>query len=119
AWLISEQRVRPWEIVAVTFTNKAAGEMRDRVIAMTGTPDVNVSTFHSFGARFLRREAERLGLKRDFSIYDQGDSQSLMRRLLKEKKIAPETMRPGALAHLVSEFKNNAISPQQALQKAV
>src|SRR3954468_1068373 len=72
AWLL-EQGVRPYNILAITFTNKAAGEMRQRVEALVPQSRVWISTFHSLGARLLRQHGERLGLERTFTIYDQTD----------------------------------------------
>src|SRR5215831_13747732 len=71
-WLL-EQGVKPWSILAITFTNKAAGEMRQRVDALVPGHRVWISTFHSLGARLLRQYADRLGLDRSFTIYDQND----------------------------------------------
>src|SRR5437660_8075997 len=81
AWLL-QQGVRPWNILAITFTNKAAGEMRQRVEALVPNSRVWVSTFHSLGARLLRQYAERLGLDRNFTIYDQSDRTRLVKASL-------------------------------------
>jgi len=118
AWLIEQHRVSPWSILAVTFTNKAAGEMRDRVVQLTGSSGVVVSTFHSFGARFLRMEADRLGLKKDFSIYAQSDALSLLRRILKEADVDTQAIKPTMVAHAISANKNAGITPDQALSTA-
>ncbi len=89
AYLVTVRHVPPWAILAVTFTNKAAGEMRERLAPMLGDTEEFygrpwVSTFHSMGASILRREGEKLGLGRDFTIYDDGDQMSLARRVLRE-----------------------------------
>src|SRR6516162_10232659 len=81
AYLI-EQGVRPWNILAITFTNKAAGEMRQRVEALLPGNRVWVSTFHSLGARLLRQYADRLGLDRNFTIYDQADRTRLVKQAI-------------------------------------
>src|SRR5579871_3074554 len=96
AWLL-QQGVRPGNILAITFTNKAAGEMRQRVEALVPGSRVWISTFHSFGARILRQYADRLGLDRNFTIYDQNDRARIVKRSLEDAGInnahfTPETI---------------------------
>ena len=115
AYLVREKGVRPWSILAVTFTNKAAGEMRERLTPMLapmlgateefyGRPWV--STFHSMGASILRREGERLGLGRDFTIYDDGDQISLARRVLRELNREADAGAARDLLSTVDRHKN-------------
>jgi len=86
ARLVSEEGVVPWRILAVTFTNKAAGEMRERLVALLGiaAAELWVQTFHAFGARFLRREAARARLSPSFPIYDDTDQLRLVKGILAE-----------------------------------
>ncbi|MBE7490959.1 MAG: UvrD-helicase domain-containing protein [Planctomycetes bacterium] len=109
AWMIS-QGIKPWHILAMTFTNKAAAEMKQRVERWHPNAGAQVSTFHSFGAFLLRREAEALGYARDFTIYDTDDRLSLVRRIMKEKSIDAAFVSPGAAANLISDAKNRGIS---------
>src|SRR5437762_3806 len=96
AWLL-EQGVKPWNILAITFTNKAAGEMRQRVEALVPGNRVWVSTFHSLGARLLRQYADRLGIDRNFTIYDVDDRNKLVKDALAasgidDVKFSPERL---------------------------
>src|SRR5437868_8477801 len=96
AWLIKEQAVSPFEILAITFTNKAADEMKSRVAALVGpvAQKMWVSTFHSACVRILRRDASRLGYKSSFPIFDQADAVRLPGCVLRELDIAPQKFPP-------------------------
>ena len=121
AWLIG-QGVRPWDIVAITFTNKAADEMRERVVQLCGAESMErglwVSTFHAMCARILRHHADRLGYTSQFSIYDTGDGLSLIRRLTKELEIPKEDNPPGAYLGAISNMKNDMMSPEAVAEEA-
>ncbi|HVL63616.1 MAG TPA: UvrD-helicase domain-containing protein [Actinomycetota bacterium] len=108
-----EQGVSPHSILAITFTNKAAGEMKRRVVDLVGPIGENmwVSTFHSACVKILRRDADRLGMPRSFSIYDGSDSERLVKLCLKELDIDPKRMPPRAALAAVSDAKNRLVSP--------
>ena len=114
AYLLAARDVRPGQILAITFTNKAAGEMRDRVAALVGARSkaMWVSTFHSACVRILRREASHVGLKSTFSIYDAADSQRLMSMVMRDLDLDPKRYRPRAFSAQVSNLKNELIDDE-------
>ena len=115
AYLISEYNVNPWNILALTFTNKAAGEMRERVdsIVGAGADDIWVSTFHSTCVRILRRYIEALGYSRSFTIYDGDDQRTLMRDILKYLQLDPKKYKERAVLSAISSAKDELITPEQ------
>jgi len=115
AYLIGVMGIRPWQILAVTFTNRAAGELRERIIALVGPEagkEVEAGTFHSLCARVLRRDGEAIGVDRRFVIYDADDQQQLMKQILREEGIdAKGETRPAAILGAVSRAKNEMLDP--------
>ncbi len=114
-------RVRPERILAVTFTNKAAGEMQERVTSLLGKKreeKPEISTFHSLCVRILRRNINHLGYPTSFAIYDQGDQESVARSALREIRVPETALRPGELLNLISRWKTASIHPEQAASLA-
>ncbi len=114
AYLIRVCGVDPARIMAVTFTNKAAQEMRGRLVALIGArlSRLTIGTFHAICARILRREAQHLGISRDFVIYDESDQLGLVRQALQDLDLDPKTYRPRAMLAAISKAKSELIGPQ-------
>ncbi len=115
AWLLS-RGVPPWRIIAITFTNKAADEMRERVLRLVpeGT-GLWVSTFHSACVRILRREIEALGYKSSFTIYDTADRDRLLKKIMEEQGFSARDVKPAVLGRRISWFKNRSMGPGEHL----
>ena len=116
AWLIEERGVRPGAILAMTFTNKAAGEMAERVqkLVSVSADQLWVSTFHSFCTRILRREGDRTPVGRDFVIFDPSDQRSLIKQVLAELKLSEKQFHPKKVLEVISDFKNRCLLPEEA-----
>ncbi|MBY9077321.1 DNA helicase PcrA [Paenibacillus sp. HN-1] len=115
AWLISNRKAPPWAILAITFTNKAAREMQERVSRLVGPDgrDIWVSTFHSMCVRILRKDIERIGFTSNFSILDSTDQLSVIRACMKELNIDTKKFEPKAVQSMISTAKNELVTPQQ------
>ncbi len=120
AYLIRSRDISPARILAFTFTNKAAGEMRGRVQGMlsSGTLPFWIGTFHATGLRILRKEADRIGFRKNFAVYDEDDSISLIKRLLKEPGREIEGYSASVVRSRISSWKNKLVSPAEALENA-
>ncbi len=113
AYLINKLEVEPSDILAITFTNKAAKEMKERVIKLVGADfyDMQISTFHSFGLSIIRKYHERLGFESNFTIIDSDDSLTLIKRILKEMNLDSKMYNPKAVKNRISGAKNELLSP--------
>lgn len=110
AYLIDEKMVNPWNILAITFTNKAAREMKERAYALNpATQDCLIATFHSMCVRILRREADHIGYNRNFTIVDPGEQRTLMKRILKNLNLDPKKWNERTILGTISNAKNDLI----------
>ena len=121
AHLVREVGIAPWNVLAITFTNKAAGEMRDRVAQLVSERQaraLTVATFHSLCARLLRQYGDRLGLKPGYSIYDTSDQKRAMKQCLDDLEINPKNFPPAAMLAAISNAKNDLLSASAFTQQA-
>lgn len=118
--IIGTEQVAPWNILAITFTNKAAGELRERLVRMIGedAEKINASTFHSACVKILRREIEHLGYKPGFTIYDDDDSKRLLKDILKQCMIDEKALPVKAVRNRISRLKDSMISAREYAEQA-
>ncbi|GFH40870.1 DNA helicase PcrA [Lactococcus insecticola] len=113
AYLIEEKLVNPWNILAITFTNKAAREMRERAVTLNPrAQDSLIATFHSMCVRILRRDADHIGYNRNFTIIDPGEQRTLMKRILKEQNVDPKKFTERTILGTISNSKNDLITAE-------
>ena len=127
AWLLEKGKepgndpIRPWNILALTFTNKAAREMKERIGRLVGEEEaryLQMGTFHSVFARILRAEAEHIGFNSNFTIYDQSDARSLVKAIIKEMQLDDKVYKPASVADRISMAKNHLLLPQAYAQSS-
>jgi DNA helicase-2/ATP-dependent DNA helicase PcrA len=121
AFILDQGLADPQEVLALTFTNKAAREMKERLFQLVGAPGKSVvmGTFHSIFSRILRIEADRIGYTSSYTIYDSDDSQRLIKVLLKEMNLDDKVYKPRVIANGISSAKNRLISPKEYLDFAL
>lgn len=115
AYLIQEKMINPWNILAITFTNKAAKEMKERVVQLLGSQgeDVWVSTFHSMCVRILRRDIDKIGYSQNFTILDSSEQLSVMKRIIKELNLDPKKYDARGILATISNAKNDIVTPKK------
>ncbi|NLH35890.1 MAG: DNA helicase PcrA [Lactococcus chungangensis] len=119
AYLIEEKMVNPWNILAITFTNKAAREMRERAFDLNSrTQDTLIATFHSMCVRILRRDADHIGYNRNFTIVDPGEQRTLMKRILKELNVDPKKFTERTILGTISNSKNDLVTAESYAKNA-
>ena len=119
AYLIEEKMVNPWNILAITFTNKAAREMRERAIDLNPrTQDTLIATFHSMCVRILRRDADDIGYNRNFTIVDPGEQRTLMKRILKDLNVDPKKFTERTILGTISNSKNDLVTAESYAKNA-
>ncbi len=120
AYLLMEKQIAPWNILAITFTNKAAREMKERVRAILGgtADNVWISTFHSMCVKILRRDIDRIGINRNFSILDTTDQLSVIKSIMKDQNLDTKQFEPRAMLSYISRAKNELQTPEQFVSKA-
>lgn len=120
AYLLAEKRIHPWNILAITFTNKAAREMKERIVSLVGhhAEEIWISTFHSMCVRMLRRDIDRLGYSRNFSILDTSDQLTVIKQVLKEENLDPKKFEPRMILNKISQAKNHLRGPAELRRNA-
>ena len=119
-WLCAQEPVAPWSILAITFTNKAANELKERLVTKIGdgARDVWAMTFHSACCRILRRDIERLGFTRSFTIYDTSDSERIMKDIIKDMGLDDKTFPAKYVLSIISREKDKMVSPDDLMERA-